>query len=917
MKLKKTLLILSCLGVLGLAACTGDPSVSDSQSVSPSVSVSVDPTVVTGLVASLKSGTEFVVVGQTDTVEVTEVEPATAVAVGYTYASSNTAVATVDAVGVVTGLAKGDVTITVTETKSGVAKGVELSVVPKAEGGYNYVAKSAEERTNILGILEKYAVDEHLTGLSLYENGGYVMYNPRIQKGTENYISGYGFGILAEGKITADLASEDNAAWKQYYHTVDASDPGSINYLDSDGSQIADYYDTIQSSYWGTKMNAEKDGYDWYSVLAKEKPQAVNADPVTGLATKWKFRVKTGADGLVYNTASTKANVSGFAGRGVALEDYITAFKQLLCQKNALYRGNELQGNSKKAGGIVGADVYWKATAEGVSDTAFDSVGVKADASDNSLTFTLPVGATQFYAMYYLASSLYAPIPQTFLDAIGGMGNYGNFITEGAVTTATPVDTILSLAPYMLETWAPDQEIVFKRNPLWVEFGYTNGLEDRYSIPGIHYDILKAQATDNTATIKEFLADKIDAAGIPLTYLAAYKNDSRTSQTKGDNVFKLNMNTCDEETWAKMFGVNGTIAQTPESGYYAVKPWMANSDFVDGLSAAIDRGTYAANRGYVASNNYFSSNYMSDPENGISYNATAQHAAAVASHYPSTFGYNLEAAKVLFKRAVDTLVEDGKLELGTVAKPTEISINITWMYQSMIESNGTEVAGYITKAFNDSTVSGGKVHLTVTNTAVTTWTDVYYNVMMVGQFDLAFGSISGNSLNPLNFMEVLRSDNSSKFTLNWGTDTSVVTSKIVYDDTAWSFNGLWKAADSGAIFNDGVEVPAIVAHATSVAFDGTGATLNAVLAYVAQAAAFIEIQDITIYIIDVGELSIMEDAVIDEAASTITIATTFAGFAQYGVTAESYGDAWEFVIYYSATIAGVYSEAYLEVATLA
>jgi hypothetical protein len=71
--------------------------------------------------------------------------------------------------------------------------------------------------------------------------------------------------------------------------------------------------------------------------------------------------------------------------------------------------------------------------------------------------------------------------------------------------------------------------------------------------------------------------------------------------------------------------------------------------------------------------------------------------------------------------------------------------------------------------------------------------------MMVGQFDIGFGSISGNALNPLNFFEVLRSDNSSGFTLNWGCDTSVVDPSLKYDGRSWSFNSLWQAADQGAL----------------------------------------------------------------------------------------------------------------------
>ena len=80
--------------------------------------------------------------------------------------------------------------------------------------------------------------------------------------------------------------------------------------------------------------------------------------------------------------------------------------------------------------------------------------------------------------------------------------------------------------------------------------------------------------------------------------------------------------------------------------------------------------------------------------------------------------------------------------------------------------------------------------------------DVYYKKMMLGQFDIGFGSISGNSYDPINFLEVLKSDNSSGFTLNWGVDTSAVDGSLVWNNEAFSFDALWEAADHGVIIQD-------------------------------------------------------------------------------------------------------------------
>ena len=187
-----------------------------------------------------------------------------------------------------------------------------LACVPTAEGVFSYAGESYEERTNMLGILETYAVRNGITGLSLFENGRYQMFNPRITLGTENYITGYGFGTLTEGSITEDLEYETNPDWKRYYHTLSVSDPGTVNYLNSQGADVGDNYDYIATSFYTTFMNETKDGYDWVPNLAMEMPVPVNDDNGDGAASKWRFQVRTGAEGLKYTTGSQMEDRADF-----------------------------------------------------------------------------------------------------------------------------------------------------------------------------------------------------------------------------------------------------------------------------------------------------------------------------------------------------------------------------------------------------------------------------------------------------------------------------------------------------------------------------------------------------------------------------------------------------------------------------
>lgn len=702
-----------------------------------------------------------------------------------------------------------------------------------ATGAYSYLGKTYEERTDILGLLESYAMNNYLTGLPLFENGGYVMYNPRIQKGTENYIVNYGFGILSEGTITSDMEAETNTAYKKYLHTWDASDPASINALNTDGSQIADLYSYISSSYWGNKMNATKDGYEWYGVLAKEdRPIAVNRNPATGLASKWKFHVRTGEDGLKYATGSSKR--TAWNGRNVEIEDYINAFKLLLTQSNGQYRGAELASQTG-ATGIKGAAAYFKASAKGATEeqlaAAWEGVGIKSGKDDGGyyLEIELAGPTTDFYAMYNLSSGLYEPVPAAFIEEIGGVANYGGYSSD---KSTTPVDNILSLAPYYLESWTAGQLITFKKNDSWFERLSTDtSISSRYSIPGVHVSILAGYATDKTIPFKEFLAGKLDSSSIPSDYLADYKTDPRTTSVPGDSVFKLNVNSCTEEQWIEKFGENGSICQTTTDKYWDIKPWMSNSDFLDAMLYSINRFEIATKYGSVPSCDYFGTAYMSNPEEGVSYNSTPQHKQALVkagledeayltdSSYERTYGYDLEASRALFERAAKTLVDEGKCKSGDT-----LNVDIWWMYEYQTTQIGSDVKTYLENAFNTSAANTTYgLTLQINNEAGTNWYDVYYDHLMVGQFDLGFGSIDGNALNPLNFMEVLKSDNSSTFTLNWGPDTSVVSEDLVYDGKIWSYDTLWKAADQGVLVKDSVEIPPVV---LTFGYDGKGYVVN-------------------------------------------------------------------------------------------
>lgn len=694
-----------------------------------------------------------------------------------------------------------DVAGTVEEVRTAYADAFKaiLDAIPLEDGLVTYKKLNNTERTEILGILERYAVTTGITGISLFENGGYVMYNPRITLGTENYIVGYGFGLLPEGNITAPLEYETNDAWKMYYHTYEANDPGTLNYLNDQGAQVGDLYGYQAASFFTNFMNETKDGYDWVPELAKEKPVPVNDEDGDGTATIWRFEVRTGeADGLKYKTGSQMEDRMAFDNRPVALEDYEYAFKLLLTQANGLYRGSELANT--KSGAIAGAKEFYNGTAEGFNEELWKNVGIKTYQEDgkNYFEVTFTEEQTQFYCMYYIASSLYMPVPEEFVNLV----TVQNYLGFNKTATETPADNALTVGPFYVENYTSDQQIVYAKNPNYV-FADT-----KYAIPGIHVKIFTAAESDPTAAFNEFIAEHFDSASIPQDYLNEYRNDPRTRSTTGDSNFKLNVNATNEETWEYLFGEEGVVMQTPKEEYWPVNPALGNSHFVKALSLSIDRLSFANARGSIPSVDYLSSNYMIDPENGISYAVTDAHKKAVEGLLQDTdgYGFSLELAREYFRVALTELEKDGAYTPGTKENPTVINVEIAWMRPTQEEQYHNEIKNFMETAFNDDSVCGGVYQLSVNFWVGNEWSDVYYNKMMKGQFDIGFGSISGNSLDPIGFVSVLSSDQdiSGSFTLNWGVDTNDPDAyPIVYEGKRWSFDALYNAVNSQAIVSAG------------------------------------------------------------------------------------------------------------------
>jgi hypothetical protein len=297
--------------------------------------------------------------------------------------------------------------------------------------------------------------------------------------------------------------------------------------------------------------------------------------------------------------------------------------------------------------------------------------------------------------MYTLSSSLYSPIPEDFIRALGykagtpedkigfirdGSKRYGTFNDNSSVPAAHQnkiCDSVLSVGPYMLERWDKDMSIFYKKNTEWNEPG-------RYNIEGIKILIIRAAQQSPTAIYDRFKqVGDLDSCGIPSQYIDVEVGQPDVFQTKRNSTFKLNVNSCTQEEWDRL---NDKIWHNT-GDKWDVKPWMSNEDFLAGLYYSINRKEFATKRGVQPSTNYFSDSYLSDPENGVSYNSTDTHKEAVKAYQvivggEDQYGYNEAKAVQSFKKAVNTLVRQGKIVKGTVDNPQVIRIHIKWMYES-------------------------------------------------------------------------------------------------------------------------------------------------------------------------------------------------------------------------------------------
>lgn len=248
----------------------------------------------------------------------------------------------------------------------------------------------------------------------------------------------------------------------------------------------------------------------------------------------------------------------------------------------------------------------------------------------------------------------------------------------------------------------------------------------------------------------------------------------------------LEYNSCSNEEWEYFFGENGTVIQTKKEDYWVNKPIMQNADFLTGLDYCIDRQTLAARheRTYPKDNLFYSGEFFLF-KSSLNYNSSQTHLNNIAPLLEGTdgYGFSLEKAQACFKKAAESLIKAGLYKNGDLIE-----------LEAVVSENMREDLELVTnnaiQAFNNC---GGGLKISFNYYCPEVYSDIYYKKMMVGQFDIGLGALSGSEYCEGLYFELLKSDTSYGFTLSWSHRTDVIDYTLKYHNVYWSYNALCKA----------------------------------------------------------------------------------------------------------------------------
>lgn len=334
------------------------------------------------------------------------------------------------------------------------------------------------------------------------------------------------------------------------------------------------------------------------------------------------------------------------------------------------------------------------------------------------------------------------------------------------------VKNYMSYGPYKLTGFVAGQAITIERNEKW--YGYTDedyknqfadySDEDKnqYRMTKIYTRIIKEHST----AVSEFMAGNLDDIDLNKDDMKKYGNSARRTTTLESYTQKLSFNTDRAKLVSRQDakGKNKTI--------------LANKDFRQGLSLALDRNTFAsqATAGSEAFTGLLNNLYLANVATGEMYRDTDQGKSVYNQIYgqlggsptdakrsalpKSENGYNYAWAKYYAKKGIlDELKSTAEKHLQP---GDEISIEFrvydntsdtTIAMSNFIASAWSKLLQDVVNEINaeDKTVLGGR---NITIKINTVKDEDYYTSARNGGFDMIFSIWGGAAIDPYGLMQV-------------------------------------------------------------------------------------------------------------------------------------------------------------------
>jgi ABC-type oligopeptide transport system substrate-binding subunit len=619
----------------------------------------------------------------------------------------------------------------------------------------------------------------------MFANGGFALYSDRMQLPVDEYVAVMGMGtsfatMSADDSTVLMDDGEFGVAGEYTYRTTLSGNPPTFNQWTYDDATSSDVISLFTGALYDYEFNADKTGYVVVPSMAASVPDPVDGemlDSGTYVSKTWQITLR---DDLVWSFHDD-IDTTGF-DMVIDANDYVYTYQLALDLEwfRAVSGGGDFLNATQE---VVGAQAYVDAGGSldgGTGDWA--TVGINL-IDDLTFEFVFENDMSEWNVKYWLSSFVMTAISEDLYDAVGDQ--YG--------TSAT---TIAGSGIYDLDYYEADKVLRYSKNDTFAQ-------ADTYFFTHYTQMIIEESAT----RFDEFIAGKTDSATLPSEDYEDYANHPGLVRIPGATTFRMMIN-----------GLGTEEAQREQfpDGSWIPEPILANQDFKMALYFAIDRLKLAEEvlKTSTTQMYLFSDAYLVDAELGIPYRDTDAGISVGDGLSPSTNGYNEDAAIAYWKLAIDQMIADGSYEAGTIANPTAIDIDflITSGSASMVLL-GEYIESAFEAAFTDSEHNiYVDIHVTMADFPYN-----YYSHMMPGEFDLAYGGISGSTLDAASFLDTYSSDNRSGFTLNWGITTANADIELAYTTPAgleviemWSFDAIVSALNGEVYLSEGTEasVPA-------------------------------------------------------------------------------------------------------------